>query len=242
MIHSFPFYIADWRDSTARMEMTPLERLLYMELFIYAWKEGDLPQSEAALTAISGLGMDDFNAAWPGVRGRFAEIDGRLRHHKVDEKRPEVEKWHLTRREAGRRGGISRAQSLASAKAQLQAQPLAQLQAQPLAVLKPSSSSSTSTTTSPHISAFDDLFDAIWNAYPAKGRTRRPMCEGYYSELMTVANGDAAALHQQILAPLLPGGKWERSKTWGSGYVFALADYLANRRWQEEPEPRGEWD
>lgn len=88
----------------------------------------------------------------------------------------------------------------------------------------------------------DGEFEEIWQAYPAKGRTRRPMCEQYYATTIMGAEERAMELHREILEPLLPGGKWERSKLWGNGFISALADYLANKRWLEDPEPKGEWD
>lgn len=88
-------------------------------------------------------------------------------------------------------------------------------------------------------------FERIWNAYPPKGRTRRIQCEQIFSTLIGRANGNAAQLVEEILAPLAEGGKWTNSRQWGKNegqFIFGLADYLTQQRWREEPEQKGEWD
>lgn len=91
----------------------------------------------------------------------------------------------------------------------------------------------------------DAEFDRIWNAYPPKGRARRIQCEQIFSTLIGKANGNAAQLVEEILAPLAEGGKWANSKQWGKNegqFIFGLADYLTQQRWREDPEQKGEWD
>jgi hypothetical protein len=228
---SYPWYPDDWLTSPTRLKMSPESRAIYRDLLDYCFRDGSIPIDDHVLMLMAAVTPAVWRRAWPAVQAELIERDGRYTHGKVEDVRPRVEAWHESRKMNGKLGGRPKASGKPSG------YPSANL------VPKPSSSSSTTTTIHTPLPPFaDDLFEQIWNAYPAKGRTRRPMCEGYYAELMTAANGDAAALHQRILTPLLPGGAWERSKTWGSGYVFALSDYLANRRWQEEPEPKGEWD
>lgn len=82
----------------------------------------------------------------------------------------------------------------------------------------------------------DDEFEEAWELYPAAGRTRKPLCQQCYIEARLTAS------HEQIVAPLREGGKWQRSKQWGKGYVMAFADYLKHKRWLESPEQKGEWD
>jgi hypothetical protein len=83
-------------------------------------------------------------------------------------------------------------------------------------------------------------FEELWEAYPAKGRTRKPMSQQYYTMAVAVAPEDQqAAIHAKIIAPLLPGGKWARSANWAKGYVQGLAVYLNQNQWLESPEPAG---
>jgi len=112
-------------------------------------------------------------------------------------------------------------------------------------LLTPSSLTPDSLNPIPDCMGADDAFERIWNAYPAKGRARRIQCEQIFSTLIGRANGDAAQLVEEILAPLAVGGKWVNSKQWGKNegqFIFGLADYLTQQRWREEPEQKGEWD
>lgn len=83
----------------------------------------------------------------------------------------------------------------------------------------------------------EDEFEQIWAAYPSKGRTRRPLSEQNFIAALEGSNGSRAELVAQILVPLLPGGKWAESEQWHKGFVFSLADYLAQKRWLEDPNP-----
>jgi hypothetical protein len=83
-------------------------------------------------------------------------------------------------------------------------------------------------------------FEKLWEAYPAKGRTRKPMSQQYYTMAVAVAPEDQqAAIHAKIIAPVLPGGKWAKSANWAKGYVQGLAVYLNQQQWMESPEPAG---
>lgn len=134
MIHSFPFYILDWRDSGARMKLNNNGKLVYLELFIYCWKDGFLPADEAALCKISGVSARQFAEAWPVVQEQFFQEDGVWKHWKVEQGRPKLEAWRDARKEAGRKGGKAKAKNVAIAKVL------------PETVSYPSSSSSSSST------------------------------------------------------------------------------------------------
>lgn len=90
MIHSYPWYITDWRESEAVATMTYEQRGLYRELLDLCWREGSLPNDEAILRRLTFGDSDEFQRCWPAVRRQFEERDGRLWNRKVDEKRPEV--------------------------------------------------------------------------------------------------------------------------------------------------------
>ena len=84
----------------------------------------------------------------------------------------------------------------------------------------------------------ETAFEEIWNAYPAKGRTKQPMSMQYYVEAVaTLPDDQQAAMHAKILAPLLSGGKWASSAQWAKGFVQGLPVYLNQMQWLESPEP-----
>lgn len=103
MIHSYPWYFQDWRDSESRMAMTMEERGLYRELLDYAYKDGSLPADEATLRKIAGATEKEWKRSAPKALARFRKSteDGRLYHHRVDSVLVEVERWHEQRRNAG---------------------------------------------------------------------------------------------------------------------------------------------
>lgn len=81
----------------------------------------------------------------------------------------------------------------------------------------------------------DDEFERAWKRWPAKGRTRRPLCETNWTEVfLTVREEDygemIAAIHEGI-------DRWLVSALFAKGFVHGFADFLAQRRWAEEPEP-----
>lgn len=118
------------------MAMTLEQRGLYRELLDHCWEHGSIPNSDVVLRRILRVSEREWKRAWPTVREQFFEVDGRLHNSKVDERKPSLDAWHENRREAGRKGGLSKRASSASSSAK----------AQPVADLKPSASASASTT------------------------------------------------------------------------------------------------
>lgn len=107
-IHSYPWYIADWRGSEAVLSMNLEQRGLYRELLDHCWDAGSLPTDEAMLRRLASAEPAEFKRSWPAVRHQFYEKDGRLYHRKVDEKRGELGAWREAKREAGRLGAQRR--------------------------------------------------------------------------------------------------------------------------------------
>jgi hypothetical protein len=70
--------------------------------------------------------------------------------------------------------------------------------------------------------------------YPQKGRTKIVDTQRVYVETVSP---DPQRLHNALIAPVLAGGKWERSANWSKGYICALLEYIRNRRDLEDPEP-----
>lgn len=137
MIHSYPWYINDWRSSETRIKLALSERAIYRELIDYCWSEGSMPNEERTLAVICACDLREFKKAWKAVKPLFIEQDGRLTHHRVAEGRAKLQSWNESRREAGKKGGLGRA--IAQAK----------IEATANQELKPSTSTSTSVPKTP---------------------------------------------------------------------------------------------
>lgn len=109
VIHSYPWYIADWRGSETRIRMTLEERAIYRDLLDHCWEQGSLPNDEQMLAKICSATPSEFKRAWPSVKKSFIEDGDRIRHAKVDAKRPEVIRLTEQRREAGKASAEARA-------------------------------------------------------------------------------------------------------------------------------------
>lgn len=73
----FPFRYKDWLASQMRATLPALPRLVYMELFLCCCAEGSLPTDENALAGISKVSLRELRKAWPAIREKFIERDGR---------------------------------------------------------------------------------------------------------------------------------------------------------------------
>lgn len=81
----------------------------------------------------------------------------------------------------------------------------------------------------------DVAFDELWQAYPAKGRTKRPLAEAEFATAIESAS-NPHELHRQIVDAVT--GKWKGSRLWAEGFVAGLGEFLRLRRWMEDPEPK----
>ena len=77
-------------------------------------------------------------------------------------------------------------------------------------------------------------FEELWQAYPARGRTKRPLAESEYDAVIQSAPSQEE-LHREIMAAVT--GTWKDSKLWSGGFITSLGEFLRLRRWVEEPEP-----
>lgn len=78
----------------------------------------------------------------------------------------------------------------------------------------------------------ETAFDELWEAYPSKGRTRRPLSQQYF--LDHVCSLEAF----QVVIDAVRG-KWARSEKWAKGFIMALPSWLDQECWLEDPEPAG---
>ena len=110
MIQSYPWYIADWRESETRITLSLAERGLYRELLDYCYLEGSLPIDHIRLSRLCCCSPEEFESSWPAVVSLF-QLDGeRFTHAKVNEVRTKLEAYHEQKRHAGSASGQARRQ------------------------------------------------------------------------------------------------------------------------------------
>ena len=174
-IHSYPWYFADWRSSEAVLSMTAEQRGIYRELLDYCWEAGSLPADERLLQRMSLATDAEWRRSWPVVQQMFMERAGRLYHPKVDERRPELLRWHESRRTAGRKGADRRWRKESDGSPN--GSPNGSAIAQPMAQLWPSTSTSTSTYNPPIIPPtnseasdlpIDEWVERLYRRHPKK--------------------------------------------------------------------------
>lgn len=108
MIHSYPWYPADWRGSQEVISLTAEQRDVYRNLLDACWVDGSLPNNCTVLHRLSMADASEWARSWPKVRKLFRLKNRRLHHPKVDEKRPHLIDWHEQKSKAGKRSVESR--------------------------------------------------------------------------------------------------------------------------------------
>jgi len=111
MLHSYPWYIKDWLLSEARLTMTLSQRGLYRDLLDHFFEQGSLPTNEAALFRMAACDQREFKAAWPVVRQKFEERDGRLYNRKAEEVLASKIARQVKNAMSGSSGGLARAKN-----------------------------------------------------------------------------------------------------------------------------------
>jgi len=76
----------------------------------------------------------------------------------------------------------------------------------------------------------ESAFEALWNAYPAKGRVKRPLSQQYFRDKVRSARAFTV-----ILSAVK--GKWAKSEKWAKGFVLALPSWIEQECWKESPDP-----
>lgn len=82
----------------------------------------------------------------------------------------------------------------------------------------------------------EDEFQRAWNRWPAKGRRREILCQQQWVQLF-VTEAEPAELIRKIHRGI---DRWLKSVEFEKGFVFGFADFLCNRRWNEDPEQSGD--
>ena len=98
VLNSYPWYISDWRQDEDVIAMTSEQRGIYRDLLDVCWDQGSLPTDTKLLTKLALCSPWEWKRSWQVVSRKFIEIDGRLHHPKVDEKRAELIQLQENRR------------------------------------------------------------------------------------------------------------------------------------------------
>lgn len=108
MIQSYPWYIADWRESETRIRLSLAERGLYREMLDYCYLEGSVPTDPMQLSRITCCSVVDIKRHLPVVASLFTLESDRFVHAKVNEVRAKLDSYHKQRAHAGAASGRSR--------------------------------------------------------------------------------------------------------------------------------------
>jgi uncharacterized protein YdaU (DUF1376 family) len=112
----FPWYFKDWLTSPDRFSMSYEQRGIYRDLLDFAWDQRGLSTDLEHVRAMLGLDKRRFQLAWDKLKVHFTERDGRLYNEKQERVRFDMDTFRESKREAGRRGGKTRAERQAVAK------------------------------------------------------------------------------------------------------------------------------
>jgi uncharacterized protein YdaU (DUF1376 family) len=110
MIQSYPWYIADWRESETRIRLSLAERALYREMLDYCYLEGSLPSDPVQLSRICGCSVNEVRRHFEVVSCLFCKEGDRLTHAKVTEVRAKLDAYHKQKSHAGAASGRTRRQ------------------------------------------------------------------------------------------------------------------------------------
>ncbi len=99
-----PLYVADYRNDT--VHLSAAEHGAYLLLIMHYWSAGVLPDDDRQLARITAMTAAEWRRARPVVQAFFQ--DG-WRHKRIEEEIAKAELKHLRRQEAGKHGGIAKA-------------------------------------------------------------------------------------------------------------------------------------
>ncbi len=109
MIHSYPWYIADWRGSEDVACMSCEARGVYRELLDFCWEIGSLPTDEESLRRMARAERREWARAWPVVSRLFhIGDDNRLHHDKIDAKRESIVSVKDSRSKSASKAAVAR--------------------------------------------------------------------------------------------------------------------------------------
>lgn len=82
------FYIDDWGGGVKYFDT--LTRGAYLNMLIYQWEKGAIPNEKAKLMQITGLTARQLKRCWPDLETKFQERDGMLTNFRLSKERNAV--------------------------------------------------------------------------------------------------------------------------------------------------------
>ena len=107
-----PLYVDDWLTSPTRLTMTATARAIYLDLLMYQWKDGYVPNDPEKLARMTNFSVAELSAAWPMVFPHFNLKNGRYRNRKLAVLRRQKLREKTKSIEDGRKGGIVNARRI----------------------------------------------------------------------------------------------------------------------------------
>lgn len=106
-----PLYVADYLADTTHLSAA--EHGAYLLLIMHYWQSGGLPKEDRKLARIARMS----DREWKDARETVAEFfDGEWRHQRIDKELTESAEKYERRAMAGKKGGIAKAERVASDK------------------------------------------------------------------------------------------------------------------------------
>lgn len=243
-MHSYPWYIADWKNSETRIALTMAERGLYRELLDHCYTEGSIPDDERKLAGIAACPINELRKLWPQVKQCFScnGEPGRLQHKRVNEVLYKLESWNESRR----KGGQQRQQKRLALASEYSALPECKVDSFTTAladtpVSGTSSSSSSSSTTKREPSTFELKLKETFAEMLRRHKVRPcSVADGerlLHKITLTVPANERIKLLDEINARHT---RWCESEDWnhdGCRFWKGLAPWLNRDKelWKQEP-------
>ena len=109
------WYTSKWLGSETRFLLNTSERAIYLDLVFHCLEKGSIPADENALARLAAVSDGEFRKSWPRIRAKFIPIeDGRLTNPAAAEESEKRAEGKAKKGEAGRLGGLAKAQKQAS--------------------------------------------------------------------------------------------------------------------------------
>lgn len=105
---AFQFYPKDFLSDSNVLEMSMLERGVYITLLCICWTEGSLPSAADRLANMVSIPPKQFAKCWPVIRECFTERDGRYVHLRLDREREKQAEHRRRQSDKGSRGAEKR--------------------------------------------------------------------------------------------------------------------------------------
>jgi len=237
-----------WLLSASRIMNTLETRGLYRDLLDMCYQEGCIPDNREALIRIAACSAEEFDRAWPSIKAKFVphpDKPGWLTTSTVEEIL--AESGEYSDRQSARAANVRLSRKLAGTPTQRNIPATIRLNrnddpAKPEASqntdtaqhygydpAKPVTVTVTDTETNTFTQRADEFFEALWLAYPAKGRVKKPLSQQYYSEKVR-------SMEEHTAVMVAVKGKWARSDKWAHGFVLSLPEWINQECWNEDPE------